>query len=586
MMVLLLWASFATLITPAMAGTAIPKRSPALLLAAGGFTPRTSADRAAEQINVRDYGATGDARTDDSAAFVGAIEAANARAGSSGGANTPICIYVPSGRYRISANHLPMFYRNGCILGDGALKSIISVGDQYAGDIFSWSEAWMAQSYPFRGDTIDLSAQAAGPIVKGISIVGVRSAPNIQNAFVFYDRVDFLTMDDVSVDYLRGRALYSGVRKQAPEAYLRESRLQNLRFFNDGDGQTAVVEFSSAGNGDATNEIDVVNLDIYAPYGPGLVIRSENPKSAVRAMKFSNLRIEGKEDNPGGIRADLLVIGDPVATGRVSGIAFSLLELIDPYAGQAAMRLTASSPRFQPYGIRAEGIIGGGKPAGRGLQIDAGRNSYFHFSDIHTNDTAISIAAPPMTGDGIALDGNGAEDRWTYDVDPRALAFVSTPVRKRGVPGYRAAVPANRPAPNAGASDTSTGFSVMRASTSSTTMMRLTTDGQPPGRSNCLQVPPSDNLTVRITVIARDVSQVGNTIAWELPLATLSHGPSPERSVLVAAKPVIEAVGSGAQAKITASADGDNGCLDLDWTAPNEHRWEVTARIDVLDAGP
>ena len=143
------------------------------------------------------------------------------------GINMSACIYIPSGIYRIASHHLPTFFRNGCVIGDGSLKSILLLNfSSYEGDLFSWSEAWMGKSYPFHGQTVDLQSQSAGPEVRGLSIVGNRSARTSQNALVFYDRNDFVSVEDVSVHYLRGRCLFSGVTKNSTEAFLRESRFQ------------------------------------------------------------------------------------------------------------------------------------------------------------------------------------------------------------------------------------------------------------------------------------------------------------------------------------------------------------------------
>jgi hypothetical protein len=229
---------------------------------------------------------------------------------------------------------------------------------------------------------------------------------------------------------LHGRALYSGIVKNAPMAYMRESHFRSLRFFGDGAPGVPVVEFSSQGSGriDATNEIRMSQVDIYGSRGPSFVIRNAG-SGAVRNVTVDALRIEGLE--AGKVEADLLTIGDPVMMGGVNNITMTNVELIDPYKGFAAVRLTAPPDGAAPYQITVQGSINGGVPAGQGLRIDAGRTSVFRFSGIHTFDTNVVIG-PHVSG--ILLDGGGQEAHWTYNVDSTSLNGILTPMLGAGIP--------------------------------------------------------------------------------------------------------------------------------------------------------
>jgi hypothetical protein len=371
---------------------------------------------AADRINLLNFGPAGAPvdRTgvaDASQALGAAIGAANAftRKGE------PACVYVPPGIYRI-VTPPPPFERAGCILGDGPSQSILRLDPTFAGDLFAWSEAWVATT--------------AGPTAVGLTIRGSKSATAIQNAFVFYDRNDEVWMDNVDVLDLHGRALYSGVTRKTSQAYMRESHLRALRFFNDGAPGVPVVEFNSQGSGqtDATNEIRLSQVDIYGALGPSFIIRNQG-SGGVRNITVEALRIEGRED--GKSAGDLLTIGDPVATGNVNNLTFTALELIDPSKGYAAMRLTAPNTTVAPYQIYAQGSIGGGTPRGEGLRIDAGRQSTFHWSGIHTFDTNVII------GRGVSwiiLDGNGQEPGWTYVIDATSAGAIHVPVLRSGNP--------------------------------------------------------------------------------------------------------------------------------------------------------
>jgi hypothetical protein len=314
------------------------------------------------RLNILDYAPAGKVvdrhgGEDASSALQAAVKAANDAAAKGDRA----CVYIPAGLYRISAPP-PMFFRAGCVVGDGSSQSILAIDPEFSGDLFSWSEAW----WP----TIP------GPTVRGLKVQGHRETSKLQNAFVFYDRNDQVFLDDIEVDNLHGRVLYSGVTRNVPQAYLRESHFRSLRFFQDGAVDVPVVEFTSAGQGrtDATNEISVSQMDIYGAAGPALVIRN-NGSGGVRDLTFEALRIEGPES--GEAKGDLLDIGDAVEPGNVNNIRLTDVELIDPQKGFCALRVSGPPGAAAPYQVTFEGLIGGGVPYGNGLCIDAGRSSTF-----------------------------------------------------------------------------------------------------------------------------------------------------------------------------------------------------------------
>jgi hypothetical protein len=360
---------------------------------------------AADRISLADFGIldrTGHA--DASAALAKAIRAAN-RFTSKG---EPACVYVPPGTYRI-VSAPPAFIRAGCIRGDGTTQSIFDIDPAFTGDLFAWSEAW--------------SPTTPGPTITGLKIRGSAGAIRAQNAMVFYDRNDQVFIDNVEVDQLHGRALYSGVKQHSSQAYMRESHMRSLRFFLDGAPGVPVVEFSSEGAGktDATNEIAISQLDIYGPAGPGFVIRN-NGTGGVRDFMIEALRIEGWEAGTG--QGDLMTIGDTHMRGNVNNIRLTDVELIDPQASFAALRLTAAPGASAPYQITVDGFIGGGNPRGEGLRIDAGRASVFRLSGIHTLGTNVAIGRGI---NGIVIDGGGQEAVWTYAVDAMSSPQVLAP---------------------------------------------------------------------------------------------------------------------------------------------------------------
>jgi hypothetical protein len=375
--------------------------------------------QAADRLSILDYAPPGTqvdrtGHEDATDALVNVIKAANAFTAK----GEPACIYIPPGTYRIKQSP-PEFARAGCVKGDGPTQSVIVIDPSFSGDLFAWSEAWEPTS--------------PGPTVVGIKIVGSKDAEHIQNAMVFYDRNDEVFIDNVVVNDLHGRALYSGVAKHSEQAYMRESHLRSLRFFRDGAPNVPVVEFNSDGAGkvDATNEIRLSQIDIYGSNGPSFVVRNKG-SGGIRNISADSLRIEGTEN--GKTEADLLTIGDPVMRGAVNSLTFSGLELIDPYPGYAALRLTAAPGAPVPYHITVQGSIGGGLAHGEGIRIDAGRSSVFRLSALHTDGPDIVIGSGVNQ---IILDGNGDEACWTYRIAPSSLLGIVTPAYQQGSPSDR-----------------------------------------------------------------------------------------------------------------------------------------------------
>ncbi len=373
------------------------------------------AQAAGARFSILDYAPAGQTvdqsgGRDASGALAAAVDAANAKTAK----GEPACVYVPAGTYLIGAPP-PEFVRAGCVVGDGSSQSTLRLAVGFAGDLFAWSEAW--------------EPTTPGPVVRGVRIEGVAGATHPQNALVFYDRNDQVFIDDVQVWGVHGRALYAGVCKHEPAAYMRESHLRSLRFFKDGAPGVPVVEFNSQGtaDGDGTNEIAISQLDIFGPAGPGMVIRN-NGGSGVRDFTIEALRIEGWQSGTG--QGDLLTIGDARMRGNVNNVRLTDVELIDPQAGYAALRLTAAPGAEAPYQVTFGGLIGGGAPRGEGLRIDAGRTSVFRFSGIHSFGTNVVVGRGVSQ---VVLDGGGQEARWSFRVDRSSAMGVSFPVIQNGL---------------------------------------------------------------------------------------------------------------------------------------------------------
>lgn len=365
--------------------------------------------RAADKLDILSYADPGTmvdqtGHLDASASLSRAVKAANFLTSH----GQPVCVYVPAGIYLIKTAP-PMFKRAGCLIGDGPAQSIFKLDAQFQGDLFGWSEAWAITN--------------SGPKVAEIGIHGSLETKLNQNGLMFYDRNDNVQINNVEVDDVTGHGLAFGIRRFSSQAYIRESRLNGMRLFNDGRLGASAFDLSSEGRGriDATNEIRISQLDIYAARGPALVIHN-NGDGVIRNVTISDLRVEGSEK--GDEVGDLVLIGDTVMTGAINNISLTNTELIDPASGFAALRITTppNAPLF--YNISMSGFIGGGLPKGQGLVIDSAFACFFNFSSIHTEDTNIVVKGRVSK---VLLNGYGQENTWTYRVDSNSTGALLSP---------------------------------------------------------------------------------------------------------------------------------------------------------------
>src|SRR5260221_330589 len=412
--------------------------------ATGSTTARSLANRFGEIINVRDFGAVGDGTTNDTAAFVAAIN----RSVAVWAANTMNRVYMPTGTFLI-VGALPVMLWPVSWLGQGNLRTTIKLDPTFSGDLFAYSEVWNVSntnvpSFPFNGNTMVLTGLRTGPMFEEFTVLGDRTNGSTQNGVVFYDRVDMAYMRDVNFYYLNGWAIKTGILKNTIESRIRESRFVAVRAFNCGSASSPVVDLSCVLDGGTDVNIDT--MDIYAPHGDGFVIRADALASAAgpRSWRIRSLRVEGIEGNPSGYAGDLVRIGDATFTGVVSDIQMDSLALVNPYAGGAALRLTAPAAASQPFGIIARGFITGSGP-GVGVQVDAGRSSSFYFPIMSTSGTNVVIGPSPPVGGALVFSGDGKEDVWTWTVDASSNRAVYSPLVKIGTPNTNMAVTAQVP---------------------------------------------------------------------------------------------------------------------------------------------
>jgi hypothetical protein len=360
--------------------------------------------------------------TDDTAAITAAINTANASFAAGFAKN----VYFPAGNYFITAA-LPQFSGPNGAIGDGPHISNLVIDSSVTGDIFSWTDAGFLSSLPSNGPTmVTVSSQQSGPQVSDISIIGTLGASNTQNAFMFYDRTDKLAMHDVTVDYLHGTCLSVGTTQNQTSAWLREGYIDNVEFRNCGTSSLPSALITSAGTGDATNNVNGHNWRIIFPAGGGgLVINNSNTHLGVRHILIDGLMLHGIQAPTTPVTADLMTIGDGTLAGVVSDVNITKLVGNAAYTGQYTVTTTAPTAGTQPYDIKLEGSITSGA---RGINIAAGRNVRLQFQNISTTGTNITVGASPLVGAGIQIEPGPTASAFTYSIDTTSASNVSRPV--------------------------------------------------------------------------------------------------------------------------------------------------------------
>jgi hypothetical protein len=359
--------------------------------------------------------------TDDTAAWTNAMNYVTQL----DNAGNLACLHAPSGAYLITAA-LPTFYKvPGCINGDGSNQTIIDIAPSLSGTLFSWSEDWGGVHNP-----VNSLPTTSGPILTNLHIVGDQDSSNTQHAITFFDRDDNVYVDNVFVDTLNGSCFRTGVPHNVPtQASIRESYIQNFHCFNSGNANSPAMDILSTdiGGGDGTNEVTFQDINIFAPYGAGFVLHSNNSAggTAERLINVNNLRVEGFQTGiePG----NLVQVGDSGLSGNVNTVSFDQLQLITPYLGYAALDVTADTSADQPYFINASNVVMGGGNLGQGLRIEAGRNMSFSFQRIGTNDYNVFVGAFPLVGSSITFSDNGSESSLYTSIDPTSIASVKLP---------------------------------------------------------------------------------------------------------------------------------------------------------------
>lgn len=503
-----------------------------------------------------DCGATGDGIADDTSALRNCVNLVN----TSYAAGIPTYIFVPNGIFLIkgTGGALPRFNSRvpGAIIGAGQHKSYFQLDTTFAGDLFSWTESWIAGVYQ---SGMLPKNDIAGAIVSGFTVMGNLSAPSQQNVMMFYDRNDLVLIHDIDVFYVPGQCFSAGRRLNIIQAYMRESVINDLRCFNTGTTSDPAFEITTQDNGttnDGSNEIEVTNLSIFASAGKGVVVSNSGTFGVTRAIRFHGTL---RSENNGGNAVD---IGLATDTGQVNLVDIDYIGNAGVNAGTYGLSIVGGA--VQSYGIQVKGgNIGPG--AGKGINLNNIRSSTIKIPAISTTDTNVTLGA--TLGGNTILDGASNEAFWTYAY---STSSVQSPYYQRGIPVSSGLI-AN--AAFKGAGSTASSF-------------RLTSDGTAANRYNCFNAGFSEGYGFSVILTAVDITSGAKAYVWTLPVAYFSSVFGVSAATLIQGTPAIVTQGTVTGAGVVASADTTNGCVSLVFTPPtgNTDTWKATANITFAQA--
>lgn len=334
-----------------------------------------------------------------------------------------LCLHVPAGRYLISSPPPVVSGVPLCVYGDGKELSVFDLTPTFSGTLFETSDSWIGSSFPYNANQMAQRDQS-GTRFSYFSVTGNRAAPAQQNAFVLADQTDHLDFDHIFVSYLNGYcALFGGATSVETQAFIRESHISDVRCYYDGGFNNAgppnpVFEFSSIGSPSSItdNELGIDNINVYAPYGPGVVMREGG------LIRGNTIRVEGEESGSIDPVADLFQVGDAGATAVMARAQFFNLELVNPYLGSSAVHLLSSSGALKPFDIVLQGHISASGNLGKGINISSGRSSSFDFSNVPTIDYGLTIASTSTTGGNLTFNFHGNENSITQNLDATVVA--------------------------------------------------------------------------------------------------------------------------------------------------------------------
>jgi hypothetical protein len=532
--------------------------------ATGSTTARTLAARAADVVNVRDFGAVGDGVADDSGALKAAINYVNAAYA----VGKPNSLYVPAGIYLIKNTNgtMPSFATSvpGAVIGDGQHKSYVQMDVSYAGPLFSWADAWEGTTgAPYNPGPFVPSLDKSGPLVRDLTISGNLSASSEQDGLVFYDSEDHVLVQNVDFFFIPGMGISIGQLKNDAYSFFRESSFNHIKMWFVGNASHAAFDIASLASGGDVDNIVGNDIQIYAFSSAGLTLRAPAAGSSVAIINIANLRVEGNENDSA--TGNNINIGLSTDLGLVAEVSMEDTRSIGANSGHGSVVIDADAS-VQPYAITLSDTQIMTGHGGSGLVVNNARN--VHYTG-EIGSTAANVTFGAHAGSDLFINGYGITADWTYDYGSftgygAALTAVSTPMRVVGLPG----------------SSNKVGTAALQGTTSTSAAVELTMDGAAPNTQNCFTPSYGQGFNLSIQLHAQDITAYAY-YDWSVPIAHFGAPYGVSSANVSLGTPVTLSYGAVTGIGVTVPGDGTNGCPGITFTPPsgNTDTWNVTALV-------
>lgn len=350
------------------------------------------------EVNAISAGAAADGVTDDSDLLINLFQTASNGLGA---------VYLPAGEYLVT-KPLGKYTKALKIYGDGPTKTVIKLSPSMTGWALEFKETgFVISGWTRDDDTIIYDNEVSGVTLDGFSIVGDRTNSSAQGGVRFIDRNDNISTNDFWVQFCSLGGFSCGILEDVAVAYIRESEFYNMQIRMCGDRTNPAMHIGSAGNGDATNQLDFYGLKVVWPFGEGLRMENLATVNNIRRVYFHGIMLHGQEVAVG-TGKDLGVI-----VGGVENVRFNSLRTNAAESGAFSFAIRGDGSGNYPIGIYAE--LCTTNAHGGGVKIEGGRNHRLVIDSLFVTENELEIDAPV---DGFVSVSGVNKDGWTMVIDP------------------------------------------------------------------------------------------------------------------------------------------------------------------------
>lgn len=380
--------------------------------------------------------------TDDTAAFNRAITKMIA----SYTAGVRTVLYMPPGNYLINgagSTTLPTCDVPCSYEGAGPSQSTVTVGPGYTKtSLFNNHENWLGSDAPNSGGTVNTTSLLTNANFRNFAIVGFTELPTDVTAILLTGRNSGLGIANVSISYMPS-CLRAGILNGTTDtrANLQESDIYNLRCRLTGTATLPAVHITAQSTGGVVstpNNVNIVDMNIYASYADSLVIDATGTDTKNGGnIKLVDVRVEGALRRGSNGAGDLLRIGNSAAPSNasMSGVSMLNMNLIGPIADTAtptyycALRIAS---RYVSNVLARNINLNSASGGSNAVCVDGGSNIQIDVGKITSALYDFTVGASPTVGTNISLsapDDPSINSPLRWSIDSSSLANIITNIR-------------------------------------------------------------------------------------------------------------------------------------------------------------